>query len=112
MRHSLRTCRRGRRATASSRVISRPAPASREQQNPSPLSILPLHDTHTALLDPLRAGDADALTQLFARHGERAYATAYRLTCSADEARDVVQDVWVALPEAARSYVGRGSFEG
>lgn len=76
------------------------------------MSILPLHDTQTALLDRLRAGDADALTQLFARHGERAYATAYRLTCSADDARDVVQDVWVALPEAVASYAGQGSFDG
>ena len=76
------------------------------------MSILPLHDSPTALLDRLRAGDADALTQLFARHGERAYATAYRLTCSVDDARDVVQDVWVALPDASVTYEGRGSFEG
>jgi RNA polymerase sigma-70 factor, ECF subfamily len=76
------------------------------------VSILPLHASPTALLDRLRAGDADALAELFARHGERAYATAYRLTCSVDDARDVVQDVWVALPEAAATYEGRGSFEG
>jgi RNA polymerase sigma-70 factor, ECF subfamily len=76
------------------------------------VSILPLHASPIALLDRLRAGDADALAELFARHGERAYATAYRLTCSADDARDVVQDVWVALPEAVATFEGRGSFEG
>jgi RNA polymerase sigma-70 factor, ECF subfamily len=76
------------------------------------VSILSLHASPTALLDRVRAGDADALTELFARHGERAYATAYRLTCSVDDARDVVQDVWVALPEASASFEGRGSFDG
>lgn len=76
------------------------------------MSILPLHDTPTALLDRVRAGDGDALAALFRQHGERAYATAFRLTGSADDARDVVQDAWVALPEAIASYAGRGSFEG
>ena len=76
------------------------------------MSILPLHASPTALVDRIKAGDPDALAELFARHGERAYATAYRLTCSADDARDVVQDVWVALPEAVASYAGQGSFEG
>jgi RNA polymerase sigma-70 factor (ECF subfamily) len=76
------------------------------------LSILPLHDAPTLLLDRVRAGDGEALATLFRQHGERAYATAYRLTGSTDDARDMVQDAWVALPEAVATYAGRGSFDG
>ncbi len=57
-------------------------------------------------------GDADALRELHARHADSLYEAAFRLTQSAPDARDVVQEVFVGLPEALPSYAGRGSFEG
>jgi RNA polymerase sigma-70 factor (ECF subfamily) len=64
------------------------------------------------LLDRTAAGDADALAELYRRHGAAVHAVAYRLTASAADADDVLQDVFVGLPEALRRFDGRGSFEG
>lgn len=55
-------------------------------------------------------GDGDALTQLYQEHAEGVYEVAFHLTESAADAQDVVQDVFVGLPEALRTYEGYGSF--
>jgi RNA polymerase sigma-70 factor, ECF subfamily len=68
--------------------------------------------TPRALLDRTLAGDGDALAELFRLHGAAVHAVAYRLTASAADADDVVQDVFVGLPEALRRFDARGSFAG
>jgi RNA polymerase sigma-70 factor (ECF subfamily) len=55
-------------------------------------------------------GDRDALTHLYHEHAEVVYEAAFHLTESAADAQDVVQDVFLGLPEALRTYEGRGSF--
>lgn len=63
------------------------------------------------ILDRARAGDADALTTLFHRHAHWVQDVAYRVTGSVDEAEDVLQDVFVGLPEALRSYEAEGPLQ-
>jgi RNA polymerase sigma-70 factor (ECF subfamily) len=63
------------------------------------------------LLDRTAAGDAGALGQLFEAHASLVHRTAYALMLSADEADDIVQDVFIGLPEALKHYAERGSFE-
>jgi len=65
-----------------------------------------------AVVARARAGAPDALSRLFERYGEMTYRVAYRLTASAADAEDVLQDVFVGLPEALRGFEGRGSLEG
>lgn len=65
-----------------------------------------------ALLAAVRAGRSEALAELYGRHAQRVFDVAYRMTGSGDEAEDVVQDVFMGLPEALRSFDARGSFEG
>jgi RNA polymerase sigma-70 factor (ECF subfamily) len=56
-------------------------------------------------------GDSDALTQLYHQHAEEVYEVAFHLTESAADAQDIVQEVFVGLPEALRTYAGLGSFD-
>lgn len=66
------------------------------------------------LLRDAIAGDPEALTRLYERHADAVYRIAFRLTESSADAQDVVQDLFIGLPEALRSYdeEGRGTFEG
>ncbi len=57
-----------------------------------------------------RAGDPAALAAVFRRHAPELLAVATRLTASRDEAADVVQDLFVGLPEALAHYRERGQF--
>lgn len=59
----------------------------------------------------LRAGDAEALSEAYRRHAAGLLALVYRLTGSAEDAEDVVQDLFVGLPEAVRHYREQGRFE-
>ena len=56
-------------------------------------------------------GDQTTLGVLFNRYAAMVHRTALRLTMSSDEADDVVQDVFIGLPEALRHYRERGTFE-
>ena len=58
-----------------------------------------------------RAGDAGALSELYARYARPLMALAYRLTGSREDAEDVLHDVFLGLPEALRRYDERGSLE-
>ena len=58
------------------------------------------------------AGEPEALSLLYHRHAEAVYRMAFRLTESSADAQDVVQDVFVGLPEALRSFRGEGSLQG
>lgn len=78
---------------------------------------MPLQDAiaigeERALLDEAAAGSTDALARLFELHSAQVHLVAYRLTMSADEAEDVVQDVFIGLPEALTAYARSGSFAG
>jgi RNA polymerase sigma-70 factor, ECF subfamily len=63
-----------------------------------------------ALIAQAGAGSHDALAALFRRYGADVQRVAYRLTMSADEADDVVQDVFIGLPETIAAYGGTGDF--
>jgi RNA polymerase sigma-70 factor (ECF subfamily) len=62
------------------------------------------------LLAAVRGGSVDALGRLYARHADAVYGLARRVTGSDEEAEEVLQDVFVGLPRAARSYDERGRF--
>jgi RNA polymerase sigma-70 factor (ECF subfamily) len=63
-----------------------------------------------ALLAAVRQGSNEALGQLYTRHATDVYSVAYRLTGSTQDAEDVLQDVFVGLPRALRSYEDQGRF--
>ena len=52
------------------------------------------------------------LEQLFREHAADIHRLAYRITGSASDADDIVQDLFVGLPEALRSFRGSGSLQG
>jgi RNA polymerase sigma-70 factor (ECF subfamily) len=63
-------------------------------------------------IEGARAGDPAALASLYRAYGAVLYRLAYRLTGTAQDAEDVVHDVFVGLPEALGQYEERGSFAG
>jgi RNA polymerase sigma-70 factor (ECF subfamily) len=63
-----------------------------------------------ALLTAVRQGSNEALGQLYTRHATDVFSVAYRLTGSRQDAEDVLQDVFVGLPRALRSYEDQGRF--
>ncbi len=64
-----------------------------------------------ALVDKARAGDPEALAALYDEYGQRLFGVAYRVTRSPEDAADIVQDVFVGLPEALRNYREMGNLE-
>ncbi len=56
-----------------------------------------------------RAGEPQALAELFRRYADQVYEVSVRLTKSAHDADDVTQDVFVGLPDALQGYEGTGS---
>ena len=66
--------------------------------------------TERTQIEQAARGSADALAGLFERHAAMVHRVAYRLTMSADDAEDLVQDVFIGLPEALAAYSGDGGF--
>ncbi len=64
------------------------------------------------LYERLRSGDTRALADLYERYAKVVYNVAYRFVGTAEEAEDVLQDVFVGLPDVINRFEGRGSFEG
>ena len=62
-------------------------------------------------IDAARAGSLDALGELYRRHANDVHALAFRITLSRDDAADVLQELFVGLPRALRSYREHGRFE-
>lgn len=60
------------------------------------------------LVRAARAGDMEALGELYRRFSPSLMAIAYRLLQSREGAEDVLHDVFVGLPEAMRKYDERG----
>lgn len=67
-----------------------------------------LEPVDPVLLARARAGEPGALEEIFREHGTLMLAVAERITGSADDAQDVVQDIFVGLPEALRGFDGSG----
>jgi RNA polymerase sigma-70 factor (ECF subfamily) len=58
-----------------------------------------------------RAGSTEALARLFVEHAGVVYRVALRLTGTEADAQDIVQEVFIGLPEALRAYREQGTFE-
>lgn len=72
----------------------------------------PSRTTSLSLLLPLiRAGQSEAIGELYARVADGLGALAQRLTGSRQDAEDVVHDVFLGLPEALKHYDERGQFD-
>ncbi|HKN64976.1 MAG TPA: sigma-70 family RNA polymerase sigma factor [Gemmatimonadaceae bacterium] len=63
------------------------------------------------LIARVRAGDSDALGELYARTGGALATLAHRLTGTREDAEDVLHDVFLGLPEALQHYNERGQLE-
>ena len=63
------------------------------------------------LVAAVRGGNGDALGQLYERTAGAVYASAYRILGSEHDAEDVLQDVFLGLPDALRGYEEQGKFE-
>jgi RNA polymerase sigma-70 factor (ECF subfamily) len=63
-----------------------------------------------AQIEQAALGSPTALAALFERHSASVHRVAYRLTMSPDDAEDIVQDVFIGLPEALAAYSGDGDF--
>lgn len=59
----------------------------------------------------LRTGDAEAIAEAYYRYAAGLLRLATGLLSSADDAEDVVQDLFVGLPEALLHYEGRGRLD-
>ena len=62
------------------------------------------------LIGAARSGSLDALGELYRRYADAVHTLAFRVTGSSDDASDVLQDVFVGLPRALKSYAERGRF--
>lgn len=82
---------------------------------PSPLHGTPIAASSLlsdeALVARLQSGDMEALDLLFGRYASSLLGLSCRITGSLPDAEDVVQDVFVGLPIAIRSYAESGQFE-
>jgi RNA polymerase sigma-70 factor (ECF subfamily) len=67
--------------------------------------------SETLLIQQTSGGSNSALATLFELHSALVHRVAYRFTLSADDAEDIVQDVFVGLPEALAAYDARGPFD-
>jgi RNA polymerase sigma-70 factor (ECF subfamily) len=63
------------------------------------------------ILRRVRAGDPDGIAELYDRHAEALYRTAYRVSGSRHDAEDIVHDLFVGLPEALKRYEERGNLQ-
>jgi len=61
------------------------------------------------LIARIVAGDPAALAEAFEAHSQRVYRLAYGITRSLSDAEDVVQDIFVALPESLATFEGRST---
>jgi len=77
----------------------------------SPLTVPP-GPSESDLIRDVATGSAAAITEMYHRYAAGIFRVASRLLGSASDAEDVVQDVFVGLPEAIRKFDGRGRFEG
>lgn len=58
-------------------------------------------------LDAVRRGDEEALGRVIREYSPLVYGVALRITCLQADAEDVLQEVFIGLPEALRHFDGR-----
>lgn len=68
--------------------------------------------TDRMLLDALARGDTKALADVYEEYAPMVYSVAFRFTGDAGVAMDILQDVFVALPESVSQLRVQSSFEG
>jgi len=66
------------------------------------------HDQDFDLIRRMKAGDNDAVRELYARYGQRLHAYALRLTNDPDAAEDVTQTTLVTVWQTAHTFRGEG----
>ena len=69
---------------------------------------VPAEPDDTALVERVRSRDPEAMGLLYWRHAPALLRTAYAITLSPEDAEEVVQDVFVALPSTLAGYEERG----
>ena len=77
--------------------------------------VTPLHPssaTDLRLVARVRAGEPDALGDLYNRYARPLLGLAERLLGPGQDAEDVLHDVFLGLPEALRQYAEQGNLEG
>jgi RNA polymerase sigma-70 factor (ECF subfamily) len=79
-------------------------------KNMPPAAAIPTQALGPDLIARIASGDADALATAFRLHARDVHRVALLITMSADDADDVVQDVFIGLPETLRRYTERGAF--
>lgn len=72
---------------------------------------LSLTDQSSDVIAEARRGSNAALETLYRRYASLVARVAYRITGSRDDAEDIVQDVFIGLPEALRQFQGRGALD-
>ena len=70
------------------------------------------HGRQAALVEGARAGEPEAIADLYEMFGVTVYRVALRLMNSAADAEDVVQDVFIGLGRSLLRFDARGSLEG
>lgn len=66
-------------------------------------------DDNDELVRRCRAGDVDAFEELYRRHSPRIYSLACRITGSAHEAEDLLQDIFLQVHKKLGSFRGEAS---
>lgn len=80
--------------------------------NPSSVASTPEPSAgDTGLIARVRSGDTEALAATYHRYAPGLLALVYRLMGSASDAEDVIQDLFVGLPEALQGYREQGRLE-
>ena len=72
--------------------------------------VMLMETTDETLAVAAAAGDRDAFAALLARHYDRIFGLAFRLTGARAEAEDLAQDICMALPVKLGSYRGQARF--
>lgn len=63
-----------------------------------------------ALVAAAKSGDRIAFAELWGRHSNTAFKTAYRITRNPDDAEDVVQEAWMKAYVHLKTFDGRSKF--
>src|ERR1044071_7579802 len=101
------------RPPAARRRLSGPRDAGFTRTQPSsPLAVqrgAMAEVTDAETVERILAGDADAFRLLVDRHGRTLHRLAYRITGSADDAEDVVQEAFIRANRQLASWDGRAA---
>ena len=71
--------------------------------------VMQADEADLSLLERLRGGDANALEALMGQYTARVYRLAYGITRSAEDAEEVVQDVFLTICRKSESFEGRSA---